>query len=99
MQNTNLDRCYENPESVALYGNLNDWHHALGTGPYFLTDYVTDSSYKQTINPNYYEFDARNPQNRLPYITTRITLIIPSNVTAEAAMRVGKIDSYLSRMP
>ena len=96
MQNTNLDRCYENPESVALYGNLNDWHHALGTGPYFLTDYVTDSSYKQTINPNYYEFDARNPQNRLPYITTRITLIIPSNVTAEAAMRVGKIDSYPS---
>ena len=41
MQSANLDRCYENPESVALYGNLNDWHHALGTGPYFTTDYVT----------------------------------------------------------
>jgi len=98
MQSTNMDLCYENPDSVAQYGNLNDWHHALGTGPYLLTDFVDSVSYTQTANPNYYEYDMRNPQNKLPYITTRVTLIITNNATAEAAMRVGKIDAY-SSMP
>jgi peptide/nickel transport system substrate-binding protein len=94
MQSTNMDRCYELPESVALWGNLDDWHHCVGTGPYQCTDFVTDSSVTLTAVPNYYEFDARFPQNRLPYVKTRKVLIIASNITAEAAMRVGKIDAY-----
>lgn len=93
---SNFDRCYENPESVALYGNLNDWHHALGTGPYMTTDYVSDQSITQTANPNYWESDLRYPGYKFPYVKTRTTLIIPNNATAEAAMRVGKIDSYPS---
>ena len=91
---TSLDKSYECPEAVALYGNLNDWHNALGTGPYIPTDFVDGSSLTQTANPNYYEHDLRYPQDQLPYITTRKTLIIASDVTAEAAMRVGKIDAY-----
>lgn len=96
MMSANLNACYENPESVTAYGNLENWHHALGTGPYFTTDYVSDSSITEVANPNYYETDLRYPGNKFPYITTRIILIIPSNPTAEAAMRVGKIDVYAS---
>ena len=96
MMSANCNACYENPEAVALYGNVEDWHHALGTGAYFTTDYVTDSSITQVANPNYYENDLRYPGNKFPYITKRITVIIPNNPTAEAAMRVGKIDTYPS---
>ena len=30
----------ENPEAVKKWGNLNDWHHAIGTGPFILKDFV-----------------------------------------------------------
>jgi len=75
MMSANLNACYENPESVTAYGNLENWHHALGTGPYFTTDYVSDSSITEVANPNYYETDLRYPGNKFPYITTRIILI------------------------
>ena len=31
--------CIESPEAVKLWGNLNDWHHAIGTGPFILTGF------------------------------------------------------------
>ena len=31
---------FESPLAVQTWGNLNDWHHALGTGPFILTDFV-----------------------------------------------------------
>ena len=34
----------ENPEAVQKWGNLNDWHHAIGTGPFILTDFIGGSS-------------------------------------------------------
>jgi len=29
----------EDSDAVNLWGNLNDWHHAIGTGPFLLTDF------------------------------------------------------------
>jgi len=27
-------QCLENPEAVMKWGNLSDWRHAIGTGPF-----------------------------------------------------------------
>jgi peptide/nickel transport system substrate-binding protein len=84
--------CIENPETVQKYGNLNDWHNAIGTGPYILTDFVSGSSATLTKNPNYWGYDERYPKNKLPYIDTISYLTIPDDATALAALRTAKLD-------
>ena len=86
-------QCFENPEAVKLWGDVNDWHHAIGTGPFILQDFVSSSSATLIKNPNYWGYDERYPQNKLPYINTFKVLIIPDNATALAALRTGKIDA------
>ena len=83
----------ENPEAVQQWGNVTDWHHAIGTGPFILTDYVSGSSAILVKNPNYWGYDERYPQNQLPYVNKINYLIIPDAATALAAMRSGKIDA------
>jgi len=80
------------PEAVNQWGNLNDWHNQIGTGPFILKDYVTGSSVTFIKNPNYWGHDDRYPQNQLPYISSMKVLIIPTLATALAAVRTGKID-------
>ena len=81
----------EDPDAVAAFGNLNNWHNAIGTGPFILTDFVDAASATLTKNPNYFGFDERHPQNQLPYLNDIDVLIIPNTATAEAALRAGKI--------
>ena len=83
---------FECSDAVNLWGNLNDWHHAIGTGPYIMTDYVAGSSVTYTRNPTYWAYDMRYPQNQLPYIDKWVQLTIANNATAEAAFRTGKED-------
>jgi len=82
----------ESPDAVQTWGNLNDWHHAIGTGSFILTDFVDNSSAVMVKNPNYWAHDERYPKNQLPYVDKVNYLIIPSDTTALAAFRVGKID-------
>jgi peptide/nickel transport system substrate-binding protein len=93
MQAHGGDTCQENPEAVKQWGNLYDWHHAIGTGPFILKDFVSGSSATLTKDPNYWGYDERYPQNRLPYIDTLKVLIIPNLATTMAAFRTGKIDA------
>jgi peptide/nickel transport system substrate-binding protein len=93
MQAHGGDTCQENPEAVKLWGNVYDWHHAVGTGPFIMQDYVIGASATMVKDPNYWGFDERYPQNRLPYIDTLKALIIPNLATAMAAFRTGKIDA------
>ena len=79
-------------DAVAAFGDLNDWHHAIGTGPFVMQDYVPSSSVTLVKNPNYWGFDERYPQNQLPYIDKLIVLVIPDPATSLAAIRTGKID-------
>ena len=97
MEAPGCDCSIENPETVQAYTNasnpeLTNWHNAIGTGPFMLTDFVDNSSATFVKNPNYWASDERYPQNKLPYIDTLKILIIPNTPTAEAAMRAGKID-------
>jgi peptide/nickel transport system substrate-binding protein len=81
------------PEAVKAYNNdLSDWHHAVGCGPFMVTDYISGSSATFDANPNYYGVDERHPGNKLPYVAHVNVLIMPEQATALAAMRSGKID-------
>ena len=83
---------FESPLAVQAYGNVNDWHHAIGTGPFILTDFVDGTAATLVKNPNYWGYDERYPQNQLPYVSGLKVLVIPSQPTALAAVRAGKID-------
>ena len=103
MQAAGSDDSIMAPEVISAYTNasqpaITDWHDAIGTGPFILTDFVDGSSATYTANPNYWGTDLRWPQNKLPYVSGEKMLIIPNAPTAEAAMRVGKLDAF-SSMP
>jgi len=86
------ENCIEDPDAVAQWGNLDDWHHAIGTGPFVLTNFVGGSSANFVKNDNYWGIDERYPQNKLPYIAQLNILIMPDSTSALAALRSGKID-------
>jgi len=80
-------------EVVEKYGDMNNWHNVVGSGAFMLTDFVSSSSGTFTRNPNYWGYDERYPQNRLPYFDQVKLLIIPDDATALAGLRTGKIDA------
>jgi peptide/nickel transport system substrate-binding protein len=90
---TDSGQLIENPEAVAQWGDVTDWHHAIGTGPFILSDFVSGSSATLVKNPNYWGTDEHYPQNKLPYIDTLKYLIIPDATTALAALRTGTVDA------
>ena len=88
------DALIECPEAVKQWGDLNDWHHAIGTGAFILTDYTEGATLSMVSNPNYWGHDERYPQNQLPYISKFYVNIINDEATASAALGSGKIDAY-----
>ena len=88
----NPTQVFEAREAVEKWGDLKDWHHAIGTGPFILRDFVSGSSATLVKNPNYWGHDERYPLNKLPYVDTVKILIIPDDNKALEAMRAGKID-------
>ena len=85
--------CLENPEAVKKWGDVSDWHHAVGTGPFILKDFEPGISVTLLRNPDYWGHDERHPQNQLPYVDKFKILIIPDEAAAIDAMRQGKIDA------
>ena len=79
-------------EVVEKFGNLDDWHHAIGTGPFILKEFVSGSSATLVKNSNYWGYDERHPKNRLPYIDTLKVIVIPDESVALAALSAGKVD-------
>ena len=97
LQAPSIQNSIECPEAVQLWGDVNNWHHAIGTGPFIVTDFVDASALTAIKNPTYWGYDERYPQNKLPYIDQVKILIIPDQNTCLAAMRSGKID-YLDQV-
>ena len=53
------------------------WEYAYGTGPYILTAYDADNKQLTfTKNENYYDYDERYPENKLPYLDEIILIQI-----------------------
>jgi peptide/nickel transport system substrate-binding protein len=73
-------------------GGIMGWTDVVGTGPFIAKDYVSGSSLTYVRNPNYWGYDERYPENKLPYADMIKTLVIPDNATALAAIRTGKLD-------
>ena len=80
------------PEVIEEHGDAADWRNLVGTGPFELTDWVSGSSFTYTKNPNYWGFDPKWPENRLPYVDEVIGLIIVEFETRLAGLRSGAID-------
>ncbi|MBN2239801.1 MAG: ABC transporter substrate-binding protein [Dehalococcoidales bacterium] len=80
------------PDVTEKYGDQSDWKNQVGTGPYFLSDYVSSSTITYTKNPGYWKKDPLHPQNQLPYLDTIKSMIIPDLSTRLSALRTGKID-------
>jgi len=92
MHAVDLSLCIENPNAVQKWGDVRDWHHAIGTGSFMLKDFVPGKVATLSKNPNYWGHDERYPENQLPYINTVKYLYIPDDKEALDAMRAGKID-------
>lgn len=71
---------------------LRDWHNAVGTGPWILSDMIIGSQATYSKNPNYWGHDPRFPKNQTPYADQLKLLIIPDTATQLASLRTGKID-------
>ena len=80
-------------EAVEKWGDLGDWHHAVGTGPFILQDFAAGSAATMAKNPNYWGHDERYPQNQLPYADKVKILIVPDKEKALEMFLAGKIDA------
>ena len=84
------------PEVIEQHGDITDCDNMVGTGPYMLTEWVKGSSLTYVRNPDYWGFDEKYPENRLPYIEQLNRLIMTDRATQLAALRSGKLD-YMGR--
>ena len=80
------------PEVIKEHGDATDWRNLVGTGPFMLTDWVEGSSMTHTKNPDYWGYDEKYPQNRLPYVDEIRSPLIPEQASLLAALRSGKVD-------
>ena len=80
------------PEVVEQYGDVTDWRNVVGTGPFMLTGYVEGSSLTYVKNPDYWGYDEKYPENRLPYVDELRALISKEKATILALIRSGKAD-------
>ena len=80
------------PEVIKEHGDAKDWRNLVGTGPYMITDLVKGSSVTYTKNPDYWGYDEKYPENRLPYIDQLEFLVMPEEATRLAALRAGTLD-------
>ena len=84
---------YMQPPEVDPATHVTDWRNVVGTGPFELTDFVDGSSLTYIKNPDYWGFDEKFPENRLPYVDEFRVLVMPEEATRlPRTLRSGKID-------
>jgi len=79
-------------EPVDEFGDYGDWHNLCGSGPFIVTDFISDASWTVQKNPDYWRYDELNPEYQLPYLDTVRGLIIMDRMTQLSALRTGKLD-------
>jgi len=80
-------------EVVDAYGDLSDWRHSVGTGPYILKDVVSSSQVTFVRNPNYWRKHPLYPEDTMPYHDGIKILMIPDMSTRMSALRTAKLDA------
>jgi len=72
---------------------VENWHNAVGTGPFTLTDYIAGVGATYTKNPNYWGTTTINgKQYQEPLIDTLYYTVMADPSTMLAALRTGKVD-------
>lgn len=88
------------PEVIEKYGNMQDWHNVVGTGPFMLTDFVEGNTATLVRNPDCWEKDpvGLGKGNQLPYLDVVKILMIADTSTLHAAFRTAQLDvlTYLT---
>lgn len=69
-----------------------DWHYACGTGAYILTDCVEGQYMTLVKNENYYDYDERHPENKLPYLDQIQLICVSDSATLQAEFISGELD-------
>ena len=69
------------PLVIEQHGDYQDWRNTVGTGPYELTEVVEGSSRTFTKYPDYWGFDEKYPENRLPYVDEIRALLMSESAT------------------
>ena len=72
-------------EVIDKYGDYEDWQNVVGTGPIILKDFVEGVSKTSIRNPDYWRYDEKYPENRLPYIDQLRGLFMPEEATRVSA--------------
>ena len=80
------------PEVIKEYGDHSDWRNMVGTGPFMFTELVEGVSATWEKNPDYWGYDEKYPENRLPYVDRVRLLKMVEPATYLAAVRTGKFD-------
>jgi peptide/nickel transport system substrate-binding protein len=82
-------------EVIDKWGDMKDWRHAHGTGPFFLKDFVSGSTLTFVKNPNYWDVNPIGPGkgDQLPYVDGVKIYIITDSSTYLSAIRTGKLDA------
>jgi peptide/nickel transport system substrate-binding protein len=85
-------QCIENPDAVKKWGDVADWHHAIGTGPFILKNFIPNKEAILAKVPDYWGHDERYPQNQVPYLDTIKYSVVLDDDEALEVMRAGKLD-------
>ena len=67
-----------------------NWHYASGTGPFYLTGYVSDNTMTFVKNENYWGTDSDG--NQLPYVDEVNLIYMTDTATLLASFISGEID-------
>ncbi len=71
-----------------------DWHYACGTGPYLISAFEAGQRVVLTKNENYYDYDERYPENKLPYLDTITFQYIADSTNIVTQFTSGNLDWF-----
>ena len=80
------------PEVIEQHGDVLDYRVNVGTGPFQLVDWVEGSTFTWERVDNYWDFDEKFPENRLPYIDSVQAVVMREPAARIAAVRSRQID-------
>lgn len=66
--------------------------YAAGTGPYILTELSVDNYAQFEKNENYYDYDERYPENKLPYLDSVRLVYIADSANILTQFIAGELD-------
>jgi peptide/nickel transport system substrate-binding protein len=80
-------------EMADANANGEDWHNAVGSGPFILTDYTAGVGATYTRNPNYWGTTTINGKSyQTPFIDTLYYPVMADPSTQLAALRTAQVD-------